>query len=112
MSLIIEQSLALYLILTCVIGGAAAFMTGRSMAHSWRPIWQLVVAILIMGAALRFLHFALFEGHLTSLHYYVSDTLTLMLIALMGFRMTRTRQMVTQYHWLYKRTGPLTWAAK
>ena len=112
MSLIVEQSLTLYLILTCIIGGAGAYMTGRSMAHSWRPVWQLAVAMLIMGLALRFMHFSLFGGDLLSLHYYITDTLTLLLISAIAFRITRTNQMVTQYHWLYKRTGPLTWKEK
>ena len=32
--------------------------------------------------------------------------------ACLGFRMMRTTQMVTQYRWLYERTGPLTWRAR
>jgi small-conductance mechanosensitive channel len=112
MSLILEQSLALYLILTCLFGGGAAFMMGRSLATNWRPLWQLVVATLIMGLALRFLHFALFEGKLLTLHYYLTDTLTLLVIAGLGYRLTRTTQMVTNYRWLYKRTSPLTWVNK
>jgi hypothetical protein len=29
--------------------------------------------------------------------------------ACLGFRLMRTKQMVTQYRWLYERTSPLTW---
>ena len=109
MSLIIEQSIWLYLDLTCLLAGSAAFMTGRSLAMGWRPLWQLLVAMLLLGMATRFLHFALFEGHLLSLHYYLTDTLTLLLIALLAYRLTRTTQMVNHYHWLYKRKSPLSW---
>lgn len=112
MSLLIEQSLTLYLILTCILGGGAAFMMGRSLATGWRPIWQLVIGVLILGLALRFLHYALFEGKLLSLHYYFTDTLTLMIIAMIGYQLTRTTQMVTNYRWLYKRTSPFTWVDK
>lgn len=112
MSLVVEQSWPLYLLLTCALGGGAAFMTGRSLALGWRPRWQLAGAVLLLGAALRFLHFALFEGQLLSLHYYLTDTATLALFAAVGFRLTRTVQMVTRYHWLYRRTGLFSWSAK
>ncbi len=112
MSLIIEQSISLYLVLTCIIGGGAAYLMGRSLAINWRPVWHLILATMIMGLALRFFHFALFEGKLLYLHYYITDTLTLLVFALLGYRITRTRQMVTSYHWLYKRTSPLTWTRR
>jgi hypothetical protein len=112
MSLLIEQSWPLYLILTCVLGGGAAFMTGRSLALAWRPWWQLAAAVLLLGAAVRFLDYALFAGQLLSLHYYLTDTLTLALAAAAGFRLTRAEQMVTRYHWLYRRTGPFSWTDK
>ena len=62
--------------------------------------------------ALRFLHFALFEGTLLSLHYFLTDTLVLILGAMLGFRLTRVRQMTSQYPWLYERTSPLSWKEK
>ena len=33
----------------------------------------------------------------------------LFLLAGLGFRLTRARQMAGQYGWLFERTGPLTW---
>ena len=112
MSLLIENSFPIYLTLSCILGGSAAFFMGRSLAQSWRPAWQLVLATMIMGLALRFLHFALFQGSLVSLHYYFSDTVTLLFFSILGYRLMRTTQMVTNYHWLYKRTSPLTWVKK
>ncbi|MCF6198787.1 MAG: hypothetical protein L3J67_05225 [Hyphomicrobiaceae bacterium] len=112
MSILIEHSFWLYFILTCLLAGGAAYMTGRALAIGWSPLWQLVLAILILGGATRFLHFALFDGQLLSLHYYLTDTLTLMIISLLAFRMTRTTQMVTCYHWLYKRSTWLSFERK
>ena len=112
MSLFVENTLLLYLILTCLLGGGAAFMMGRALATGWRPFWHLILTTMIMGLALRFLHFALFEGNFVSLHYYFTDTATLLAFSALGFQLRRTRQMVTSYHWLYKRTSPLTWTNK
>ncbi len=112
MSLIIEKSLPLYFILTCLIGGGAAYMMGSSFAKLWRPVWHLVASTLILGLALRFMHFALFDATLLSAHYFFTDTITLLIFAALGFRLTRTRQMTTNYRWLYKRTSPFTWIEK
>jgi len=57
----------------------------------------------------RFIHFALFEGTLLSLHYYIVDAVVILAIGSLGFRYTRARQMTTQYRWLYERTGPFSW---
>jgi len=35
-----------------------------------------------------------------------------LLAAALGYRLTRTRQMVEQYPWAYERRGPLWWRAK
>jgi hypothetical protein len=106
-----------FLILTCVIGGGAAFMAGRGLALKWRPLWQLVFYTLILGAGIRFLHFALFEEPLVhplgdAAWRYLVDTAALMTAAFTGFRITRVNQMVTQYHWLYEKAGPFAWRKK
>ncbi|AEW14480.1 hypothetical protein BCA52141_I2345 [Brucella canis HSK A52141] len=61
---------------------------------------------------MRFIHYALFGGTLLSLHYYLVDTIVLMIIGTVGFRYTRTKQMVRQYSWLYEKTSPFGWKAK
>ncbi|MGI6246998.1 MAG: DUF6867 family protein [Pseudochelatococcus sp.] len=104
-----ESSVWLFLFVTLVLGGGAAWMTGRALAVTWAPLWQGIVYFLLLGAAVRFIHFALFHGTLLSLHYYLVDSIFLIAIGLTGFRYTRARQMTTQYSWLYKRTGPFTW---
>jgi hypothetical protein len=36
----------------------------------------------------------------------------LLAVASLSFRVSRTSQMVTQYPWLYERTGLLSWRAR
>ena len=93
---------------TGIIGGGAAILAGRAIAMTWRPYWYVLVYMLLLGAAVRFLHFALFSAHILALESYLSDTLYLMAVASISFRITRTNQMARQYPWLYERTGPFT----
>src|SRR6185436_13875573 len=72
----------------------------------------LLVTGAIGGAAVRFVHFALFEADLLALLSYIVDTLFLLAVASLSFRISRTSQMVTQYPWLYERTGLLSWRAR
>lgn len=109
MSLIIEDTVPIFLIMTVVIGGGLAYMAGRSLAGSWRPLWMALAYMIPLGAALRFFHFALFDGELLSLHFFIVDTLVLIAGALLGYRLTRARQMVNQYPWLYQPAGPFGW---
>jgi hypothetical protein len=87
-------------------------MTGRACAQTWRTYPQLLLYLIPLGAAVRFIHYALFEGTLLSLHYYLVDVVVLMVIGTIGYRYTRTKQMVRQYNWLYEKASPLSWKAK
>jgi hypothetical protein len=98
-----------FLILTCVLGGGAAFRAGRGLARSWKPFLRVFFYMALLAGAVRFFHYALFDGALTSLYYYLVTYTILVAAACLGFRAMRTTQMVTQYGWLYERTGPLTW---
>jgi len=104
-----DDGLRVFLILTVVIGGSAAFLAGRGLARGWRPLWRVFFYMALLGAAVRFFHYALFDSHLLSLYYYLVTYVVLLGTALLGFRVMRTMQMVTQYRWLYERTSPLTW---
>ena len=112
MSLFVEDSPWIFLIMTVIIGGGAAFLAGRGLASKWRPIWMAVAYMIPLGLALRFFHYALFDGELLSLHYFITDTLVLVAGALLGYRLTRVSQMVSQYPWLYERSGPLSWRSR
>jgi len=92
-----QDLLGAFLLVTIVLGGGAAWIAGQTIAQTWRPWWQIVFYMLILGAAERFIHFALFGGTLLSEYYYGVDTLIAIAAGLLGFRMTRTRQMQQQY---------------
>ena len=97
--------LAVFVGLTLIAGGGAAILTGRAIAGAWRPAWQLVAACCGLGAADRFLVYALFDGPLFSLPGYLLDTAAIMAVGLVTWRLSRTANMVRQYPWLYERAG-------
>lgn len=107
-----EPSVWLFLLVTLIMGGWAAWMTGKAVATTWRGTAQLVLYVLMLGLVVRFIHFALFHGTLLSPRFYLVDTVILMAVAFLGWRHTRTTQMTTQYRWLYERSGPLSWKAR
>jgi hypothetical protein len=104
-----DDSPLVFLILTMIIGGGAAFLAGRGLARSWKPFWRIVFYMALLAGAVRFFHYALFDGRLLSPYYYLVTYVVLLIAASLGFRAMRTTQMVTQYRWLYERTSPLTW---
>jgi hypothetical protein len=120
MGLIVEKSWVAFLIVTVILGGGAAFLTGRALARSWKSFTRVAIYMLLLGLAVRFLHWGLFlnatyaswralQGSLFSPYYYLVDTVLLIALAALGFRFERARQMASQYGWIYERTGPLTW---
>jgi hypothetical protein len=102
-------TIGIFLLVTAAMGGSAAWMTGSGLARGWRPFWHCALALLLIAAVTRFLHYALFEGTLLSLPAYCVDAAFVLLIGAVAYRYTRTGQMTRQYAWLYERTGPLTW---
>ncbi len=76
---------------------------------TWRSYSSLIVYLLVLGIAVRFIHHALFDGTMLTLQFYVVDTIILIVLGTLGFRYTRTNQMVTQYYWLYERASLLSW---
>lgn len=107
-----EASVWQFLFVTCVLGGWAAWMTGRACAETWRSYTSLVIYLLALGLGVRFIHHALFGGTMFSLQFYVVDTIVLMIFGTLGYKYTRTNQMVTQYYWLYEKASPLSWKPK
>ena len=104
-----ERSLGVFLLVTVAMGGGAAWLAGRAIAATWRPWWHLLVYMLLLTMAVRFIHFALFDSTFLSLHYYLVDYAVCVGLALLGFRLMRVRQMVTRYKWLNERAGLLRW---
>jgi len=107
-----DDGLRVFLVLTVILGGAAAFFAARGLARSWKPFWRVFFYMALLACAVRFFHYALFDGTLLSLYYYLVTYAVLLAAASLGFRAMRTTQMVTQYRWLYERTSPLTWRAR
>ena len=103
------RTLGIFLLVTVAMGGGAAWMTGSGLARGWRPFWHCALALLLIAAVSRFLHYALFEGTLLSAPAYAVDAATVLAIGAVAYRYTRTGQMTRQYGWLYERTGPLSW---
>jgi len=116
MSLFLEHGgtagMVQFWVFTVIMGGGAAYMAGQALAQGWKSILLLVFYMLLFTAGLRFLDYALFESELLSFKYYLSHGLIVMAIALLGYRLKRVSQMVTQYPWLYERSSPLGWRNK
>ncbi len=87
-----------FLLVTVVLGGGAAWLAGRAIAATWRPWWHVVV-----------LHAAAWRSPCASstsrcsaadccrCTIIWSTTAVCLISGLLGFRMTRVRQMVTCY---------------
>lgn len=108
---LLGTSLAVFIGLTIVVMGFAAFMTGQALANTWKPVWHPVIYCILLGLADRFLTYALFDGELLSPTGYLIDTAVLVAIALFAYRLTQARKMVSQYPWLYRRVGLFGWKA-
>ena len=109
-NLIWEVSFGAFLLVTVAIGGGTAWMTGRAVALGWDARWTLVGYVMLLACAVRFFHYALFDGTLLSLHYYIVDLVVLFAFAALAYIITRSGQMGTQYSFAFQRTGPFGWA--
>ncbi len=111
-NLIWEESLGAFVLVTIALGCGTAWMTGRAVALGWDEKWKLIAYAMLLGCAVRFIHFALFGGTLLSLHYYVIDLACLLAVAAIAYIVTRAGQMTTQYRFGYERSSPFSWGAK
>lgn len=93
------QSLIAFAIITLVLGGAAAFMTGRALANAWRPQIVVLVTALPLAAAVRFLHATLAEEPIDAVKAAIAFAL-MTAFAYAGFVLRRRQQMARQYPWL------------
>jgi Domain of unknown function (DUF6867) len=119
------MSLSLLALTFFLFGGAAALM-GNAIAETWRPWWQNLSYGALLAVGDQFLGFALFKGPffvdslvsstaqplVPALLEYLLDFVVISIFALFSYRLTKTRKMVSQYPWLYERSGLLTWRAK
>jgi hypothetical protein len=89
-----------------------AHLMGRALAQSWRPARAAIPYALVLGAADRFLIYALFGGDLFSITGAIIDTYLILMTAVVSYHLTLAAQMVRQYPWLYERHLLLTWRQK
>jgi hypothetical protein len=104
-----DNLLLTFPLVTLGMGGAAAYLSGRAIAQTWRPFWHVPLYMLALAAAIRFCHFALFQEPLISLRSFAVDLLVALVAASFGYRLLRAGQMARQYAWLYQRRGLLSW---
>ncbi len=103
------DTLAMVLLFNLVLVGPASYATGQGVASTWRPWRQLILYGALLSAGLRFFDYALAYGELWSIGGFLLGWLVQSGIAGLAYRLTRARQMVRQYPWLYQRKGLLGW---
>ncbi len=108
-TLVIEAGIGDFLVITCAIAAWAAWRFGSAIAATWRPYTQVVLYALPFALVVRWVHYALFNGTLLSLHYYLIDLVVVLSLATLGYFRVRASQMVRQYHWLYTKKGLFSW---
>jgi hypothetical protein len=104
-----QHSLLVFFFIDVGLGGGAAALAGRAIAATWRPWWHVVTSMLLLGLALRFIHFSVYASAFLSPHYYLVDTAVCLIAGLLSFRLKRVQQMTTCYRWINRRAGPLHW---
>jgi hypothetical protein len=107
-----SPSILPFAIVTVILGGLAAWQMGRAIAQTWRPFLIVPVYAVLMACAVRFIHFALFQGKLLSLQYFSADFVILLIAGSIGWRMMRAKQMGTQYAFAYETSNFLGWRRK
>ena len=103
------DTLGVVLLFNFVLVGPASFATGHGLALTWRAWQQLVFYSALLSSGLRFFDYALANGELWSAGGFVLGWAIQLAIAAFAYRLTRVRQMVGQYPWLYARKGLLGW---
>ena len=112
MGILYENGIWAFVIVTLLLGGGAAYKTGEAQAKGWKPAWMLVPYVILLTGAVRFIHFALYNGELLSLYYYLLNFAILLGISFLAFRIRRAEYMVKQYPFAYERSGVLGWKEK
>jgi len=103
------DTLGSVLLFNLVLVGPASFAAGRAVASTWRSWWQVVRYSALLSMGLRFFDYALADGELWSIGGFFLGWAVQFAIAAFAYRLTRVRQMVRQYPWLYQRKGLLGW---
>ncbi len=114
-----ERDLAVWVGVTLLLGGPAAWASGRALARAWQPFGRGVLYAAMLAAVADFLCYALFQtsvlpmfriarqaasGNLIDaavlMSGYAATAIILVAIALVGWRAARRKQMRAQYPFL------------
>ena len=101
-----------FVLITVVLGGAAAVASGRAIAGGWKSFAIVPLYMVILAGIERFLHYALFGEDILSVPGYGVALVIALAAAGYGYRSYRSWQMATQYPWIFDRSGPLRWVRK
>jgi hypothetical protein len=107
-----SASILPFAFITILLGGLAAWQMGRAIAQTWRPYLIVPIYAFLLTLAVRFIHFALFEGKLLSFQFFIADFVMLLIAGSIGWRMMRAKQMGTQYSFAYETSNLLNWKRK
>lgn len=102
----LEAPVGVFIVMTLIMFGGAAVLTGQAMGNGWQPAWKAGAYAVLLGVADRFMIAWLFQGDLLSIWGFVFHSAILVAIALVAHRYTVARKMCAQYPWLYQRVGP------
>ncbi|MCE7029183.1 DUF6867 family protein [Jiella avicenniae] len=113
MGLVWEVTFWEFLFVTVILGGGGAWMVGRSTALTWSGWGLLAFYIVLLALAVRFIHFALFNGSFllpastfgVGLYYGIVDYVVLFAIAACGRVFVRNQQMARQYGFLQRQSA-------
>ena len=105
-----EVSLSEFLFVTVILGGAGAWMIGRSTALTWSGWGVMAFYVLLLDIAVRFIHYGLFSGSFflpaatfgVGFYHGVVDYIILFAFAAAGRSFVRSRQMARQYGPLHR----------
>jgi branched-chain amino acid transport system ATP-binding protein len=106
---ILGENIYVFIGLTVIMIGGCALMMGQALAHTWRPMWQLLPYGVLLGAFDRFLAYALFDNTLLAPVPFIVAVALVLTLGAAGYRLTQAHLMVRQYPWLYRRSGLFSW---
>ncbi len=109
MEQLLGTSIPVFIGMTVMLFGFAAFMTGQALANTWQPVWKVLPYGALLAVGDRFLIFALFDGELLSASGFIVDVMVLVALTAVSYRLIQARKMVSQYPWLYESAGLFGW---
>jgi len=109
---IYEDTLFHFVLVTLIMGGWAAWMTGKACGSAWSRYPTLFIYLTLLTCAIRFLHQAPFGGNMFSPYHFVVDFIVIQVIGWLSYRLKVANQMASRYGWMFQKSGALSWTAR